>query len=260
MTFHLGVENVTHCLLIETAAGLVLVDTGLGLGDYASPTPLVRAFTAFNRVPCDPQETAIRQIAALGFAPEDVRHIVLTHLHVDHAGGLPDFPWASVHVHAAEYRAAMHPRRLSLKERFYIAAHWAHGPRWVIHYCAGDRWFGLDCAPVLEASPVEVLLVPLPGHSRGHCGVAVGREGRWLFHCGGAYLRDSQVDPDAPRSPFPWWAEPLERWLHPPACHAWLREFRREHGDEVRLFCSHDRATFFSLRDSVRSGLCSAVE
>jgi glyoxylase-like metal-dependent hydrolase (beta-lactamase superfamily II) len=248
MTFHLGVEEVTHCLLVETSDGMVLVDTGLGLGDCANPTPLVRAFTAFNRVPCAPVETAIRQVSSLGFAPPDVRHIVLTHLHVDHAGGLPDFPWARVHVHRAEYEAAIDPRLLSLKERFYVAAHWAHGPEWVIHACAGEQWFELDCVRVIDTQPVEVLLVPLPGYSRGHCGVAVGREGHWLFHCGGAYLRDSQVDPEATGSPFPWWAGPIERWLHPPACHVQLRALRAMHGDEVTLFCSRDRATFAGLR------------
>jgi glyoxylase-like metal-dependent hydrolase (beta-lactamase superfamily II) len=255
MTFHLGVEEVTHCLLIETADGLVLVDTGLGLGDYARPTPLVRAFTALNRVPCDPAETAIRQVVALGFAPEDVHHIALTHLHLDHAGGLPDFPWARVHVHRAEYDAAMSPRLLSVKESFYVAAHWAHGPEWVMHSCAGERWFGLDCMRVLDAGPVEVLLIPLPGHSRGHCGVAVGTQGGWLFHCGGAYLRDSQVNPETPHNPIPWWAQPIERWLHPPACHVHLQVLRKSHGDEVTLFCSHDRATFarLSARNSSRA-------
>lgn len=247
MTFHLGFENVTHCLLIETADDLVLVDTGLGLGDYAHPTPLVRAFTIFNRVPCDPEETAIRQIVGLGFAPEDVRHVVLTHLHIDHVGGLPDFPWASVHVYAAEHDAAMHPRRISLKERFYVAPHWAHAPKWVLHSCTGERWFGFDCVRLME-KPVEVLLVPLPGHTRGHCGVVVGRDGEWLLHCGDAYVRDSQVALGADQSPFPGWARGIQRWLFPPESVARLRELRQEHGDRVRLFCSHDRVTFSNLR------------
>jgi glyoxylase-like metal-dependent hydrolase (beta-lactamase superfamily II) len=248
MTFHLGVENVTHCLLIETPDELVLVDTGLGLGDYTNPTPLVRAFTVFNRVPCDPEETAVRQIVKLGFAPEDVRHIVLTHLHIDHAGGLPDFPWAKVHVHAPEYETAMNPRRLSLKEYFYVAAHWAHAPKWVIHSCTGERWFGLDCVRVTEDESVEVLLVPLPGHSQGHCGVAVKGAGVWLLHCGDAYVRDSQVNSDTEPSPFPGWAARVEQWLFPTESLARLRDLRQEHSAKVRLFCSHDPVMFSSLR------------
>jgi len=38
MTFHLGLASVTHCLLIETADGIVLVDGGLGLRDYEEPS------------------------------------------------------------------------------------------------------------------------------------------------------------------------------------------------------------------------------
>jgi glyoxylase-like metal-dependent hydrolase (beta-lactamase superfamily II) len=248
MTFHLGFKNVTHCLLIEAAEGLLLVDTGLGLGDYAHPTRLVRAFTTGIRVPCDPEETAIRQIVRLGLAPEDVRDIVLTHLHVDHAGGLPDFPWARVHVYAAEHDAAMHPQRNSLKERFYVAAHWAHAPKWVLHSCTGERWFGFDCVRLME-KPVDVLLVPLLGHSRGHCGVAVGQGGKWLLHCGDAYVRECQVAPGADSNPFPGPARRVQHWLFPPEPLIRLRELGQEQGDQVRLFCSHDRVTLYDLRD-----------
>lgn len=244
MTFHLGVENITHCLLVETVDGLVLVDTGLGIGDYADPGPLVRAFTAFNHVPCDLEETAVKQIEKLGFEPENVRHIVLTHLHIDHTGGLPDFPWATVHVYAAEHEAAMRPRRFSVKERFYVAEHWAHGPKWKIHSCAEERWFGFDCVRVIADGMVEVLLVPLVGHSRGHCGVAIGQGGDWLLHCGDAYVRDSQVDPGAEHSPFPKGAGWMGRWLFPGESLAGLRRLRRERGDGVRMFCSHDPVAF----------------
>jgi glyoxylase-like metal-dependent hydrolase (beta-lactamase superfamily II) len=240
MTFHLGAPAITHCLLIEATDGLVLVDTGLGLGDYADPTPLVRAFTALNRVPCDLEETAVRQIARLGYAPEDVQHIVLTHLHIDHAGGLPDFPWAKVHVFAPEYEAAMSPGRFSFTERFYVARHWAHGPEWVIHRLEGETWFELDCVRVIEDELLEVLLVPLVGHSRGHCGVAVKTPQEWLLHCGDAFVRPSQVDPRDSRSPFPSWAGPLERRLFPGGPLLQLRALMRDHGEDVRLFCAHD--------------------
>ncbi|HEY74958.1 MAG TPA: MBL fold metallo-hydrolase [Thermoflexia bacterium] len=247
MPFHLGVENVTHCLLVETDDGLVLVDTGLGLRDYTAPVPFVRAFMALNRVPRDPEKTAVRQVMRLGFAPEDVRQIVLTHLHVDHTGGLADFPWARVHVYAREYEAAMGPRGISVKDRFYVRAHWAHGPEWVVHSCAGGRWMGMDCVRVVEGEEVEVLLVPLPGHTRGHCGVAVGKGEEWLLHCGDAYIRDSQVGMGAGTRAFPGWARWVERWLFPEESVRRLRELRRVYGGKVRLFCSHDPEMFFRL-------------
>src|SRR5271165_5137385 len=85
---------VCHCLLIEGAEGLVLVDTGFGNGDVGSPRQLGRLFSALVRPQLSEGETAHAQILARGFQPADVRHIVTTHLDLDHSGGLPDFPEA----------------------------------------------------------------------------------------------------------------------------------------------------------------------
>ncbi len=242
-------RGVTHCLLIETDEGLVLVDTGFGTQDYAEPTRFLSAFMAVNGVPRDLEETAIRQIEGLGLAAEDVRHIVLTHLHVDHAGALPDFPWAKVHVYAPEYEAAMRPARLSFKEQVgYAAAHWAHGPDWVFHALEGERWFGLDCVSVIDRALCEVLLVPLVGHSRGHCAVAVRTADGWLLHCGDAYVRQMQVDLEEARSPFPGWIRPLADWMFPPEPLVRVQALLRQHGDQVQAFCAHDRVAFTRLR------------
>ena len=59
---------VCHCLLIETEAGLVLVDTGFGLADVRDPRRL-SAFCRFaNRIQLREKDTARRQIEARGFA------------------------------------------------------------------------------------------------------------------------------------------------------------------------------------------------
>ena len=97
---------VCHCLLIEAGNSLVLVDTGFGLGDVARPRRLSAFFRNVNRVQLRAEQTARRQIERLGLRPHDVRHIVLTHLDFDHAGGIEDFPNATVHVMDAELRAA----------------------------------------------------------------------------------------------------------------------------------------------------------
>ena len=97
---------VCHCLLLETPGGLVLVDTGFGQRDIADPGPSLGAFRRMIRPVLDLEETAARQVVRLGFAVQDVRHVVLTHLDLDHAGGLPDFPHARVHVLAAEHAVA----------------------------------------------------------------------------------------------------------------------------------------------------------
>jgi len=231
---------ICHCLLIEGADGLVLVDTGFGLADMRNTRQLGAIFDTLLRPQAREAETAIEQIRALGFAPEDVRHIVATHLDVDHAGGLPDFPDAHVHVLADELNAALHP---SWRERErYVAAHWAHDPKWVEHGAEGDDWFGFQSVRVLPGSDAEIVLVPLIGHTRGHTGVAVKRDDRWLLHCGDAFFHRGQMQT-------------------PPSCPAGLKAFqnvnsvenakRRENGERLRelalreagqieLFCSHD--------------------
>src|SRR5205085_7340098 len=93
---------------------------------------LTNRFLRLSRPALRPEEPARRQVCALGYDPADVRHIVLTHLDLAHAGGIRDFPHASVHVLADEHQAAMHPRGSNEKGR-YRQAQWAHGPRWKLY-------------------------------------------------------------------------------------------------------------------------------
>jgi len=104
----LTAQLVCHCLLLETDQhGLVLVDTGFGTEDVRRPGDrLSRFFRVLNNIQLEPRYTALEQLRQLGFDAGDVRHIVLTHLDFDHAGGLSDFPQAQVHVLQREMDAA----------------------------------------------------------------------------------------------------------------------------------------------------------
>jgi glyoxylase-like metal-dependent hydrolase (beta-lactamase superfamily II) len=186
---------VCHCLAAESADGLILVDTGLGTADVAEPTRrLGRGFVAMVAPRLRPEETALAQLARLGFSAADVRHIVATHLDPDHAGGLSDFPAATVHVLAAEHAAAMAPATLNERRR-YRTRQWAHGPCWRLHQVppGGERWHGFDQVRALGGTGDEVLLIPLPGHTRGHTGVAVRSGDGWLLHAGDAYFAGDEV-------------------------------------------------------------------
>lgn len=197
---------VCHCLLVQTPAGLVLVDTGIGLHDIDHPARrLGRDFLRRVRPVLDQGETALRQITRLGYAPQDVRHIVLTHLDRDHAGGLADFPDAQVHVHQPALEAALNPATRRDRDR-HRDSHWAHRPDWRPHqYTGGERWFGFAAVRALPGLPDELLLVPLAGHSTGHAGVAVRTDDaageRWLLHAGDAYFNHSETDPEHPHCP-----------------------------------------------------------
>ncbi|RDE05427.1 MBL fold metallo-hydrolase [Sphingomonas aracearum] len=186
---------VCHCLLIETDAhGLVLVDTGYGLRDVAHPhrhpePRITLPWRLMLNIRLRESETAIRQIEALGFRAADVRHIVTTHLDFDHAGGLEDFPGATVHVMQREYDDATGPRAGIVARNRWRTRQLNDVTNWRRYGARGEPWFGFDAVRDLDGLPPEILMVPLPGHTWGHAGVAVRRDdGRWLLHAGDAYF------------------------------------------------------------------------
>jgi glyoxylase-like metal-dependent hydrolase (beta-lactamase superfamily II) len=239
---------VCHCLLIETPEALVLVDTGLGSLDIMAPKArLGHVFKRLMRPQLNMAETAIAQIRALGHDPRDVRHIVTTHLDLDHAGGLADFPEASVHVYKPELNAALHP---SLREKArYHAVQFAHQPKWVPHDEQGDSWFGFSSIRAIPGLSTDVLLIPLVGHTRGHTGVAVKNGGRWLLHGGDSYFYRGTLEP-APHMPpglalmeLAVQTDSRQR-LHNQTR---LRQLAATHRDEVDIFCAHDPVEFARL-------------
>jgi glyoxylase-like metal-dependent hydrolase (beta-lactamase superfamily II) len=89
----------------------------------------------------------------------------------------------------------------------------------------------------------EVLLVPLFGHTRGHCGVALRTDDGWLLHCGDAYFFRREIDVAEPHGSPGLRLFQLLNQADGPARHSnqqRLRELKRDHGHEVQLFCSHD--------------------
>jgi glyoxylase-like metal-dependent hydrolase (beta-lactamase superfamily II) len=235
-------EIVCHCLLIETQIGLVLVDTGFGMHDVALPRRLSPFFRIANRVQLGQSDTALRQVEGLGFTAADVRHIVLTHLDFDHAGGIADFPEATVHVFGAELDAARSQNGWLDRQR-YRQMQWDGNINWQRYTPEGERWFGFSCVRELVGMPPEILMVPLAGHTLGHCGVAVRGEEGWLLHAGDAYFFRDEIA--------------LDGYSCPPMLRVYqrlmaadnetrlvnqtrLRELKRAHGREIRLFCAHD--------------------
>ena len=240
---------IAHVLLVERANGLLLVDTGFGTADLADPKRLGQPFRALMRPALDPSETATAQVVALGYKPEDVTDIAVTHLDLDHAGGLGDFPRARVHVYDTELSTARSP---GLRDRArYLSAQWAHDPQWVTHRAdQGDQWHGLERALLLdEASSDEVALIPLHGHSAGHCGVVVpSANGGWLLHAGDSYFSAGETEPE-PTCPAPLRAfQRLVAFDNPArvANQARLRELRRS-VPEVQIFSAHDASEFAAL-------------
>ncbi|MGB2964662.1 MAG: MBL fold metallo-hydrolase [Anaerolineales bacterium] len=247
------IDSIVYCLLMETSQGLVLVDTGFGSRDYTDPTPKMRFFLYYMGVPRKQEETALAQVQKLGFNPTDVKHIIQTHLHIDHAGGLIDFPWAKVHVFKKEYQAIQNPK--GFMEFAYVQAHWEHNPDWFIHELSDEDWFGFKAIPVLLTQEADFFLIPLPGHTRGHCGVVIGKPGKWLLHCGDAaspYYRGSDLhNRGSSAHHLDFFPDSLANRIL--GNHVFrLRALLQDHGDQIQAISSHDKFSFQEYKTGIR--------
>ena len=86
--------------LIDTGDEVILVDTGLPAGTPEEvPDENSLAFTGKDIC------TYMEAFASLGYKPEQVTKILLTHRHADHSGELKSFPNAKIYVNADEVSA-----------------------------------------------------------------------------------------------------------------------------------------------------------
>lgn len=243
---------VCHVLLVEAPEGLTLVDTGFGADDVSLPQRMDRRFKTLTRPPLEVEETAMQQVRSLGFDAAEVRNIVLTHLDIDHGGGLPDFPKAHVHLWTRELEVMQNPPRRERRRYEMSKAHWAHRPNWVTHAPGGDEWLGFDSVAVLPDSAAEVLLIPLPGHSLGHTAVAVRHNDGWILHCGDAYFHhgDMQTPPRCPVGLRAFQSIVQADGTLRRQNQERLRELARSHSGEVTFICSHDPVELDRARTS----------
>jgi glyoxylase-like metal-dependent hydrolase (beta-lactamase superfamily II) len=240
-----------HCLLVETGSSLVLVDTGFGLRDVADPPSRIsRFFLLLNAPEFREEMTAVRQIQRMGFDPRDVRHVVLSHLDFDHAGGLDDFPHATVHMLGRERDSAL-ARRTMLDRMRYRPQQWSTRANWRVYEPdTGERWMGFERVRALEGLPPDIVLVPLLGHTLGHAGIAVRREQGWLLQAADAYFFHEEMNPERPRCTpglrFYQWMMQKDGQARRQN-QARLRDLVRSSGGEVAVVSSHDPVEFERL-------------
>jgi glyoxylase-like metal-dependent hydrolase (beta-lactamase superfamily II) len=149
----------TRSLLVEHSSGLVLVEAGCG----DKWTARERAMYALA------PRTAVDALAELGVAPDDIAHVVLTHLHFDHAGGLtrlgdggaPEsvFRRARIHVQRQEWLDALANK--STMTKTYLRSH-------LDPVAAQVELHDGDATPL-----AGIALIPTPGHTWGHQSVLV---------------------------------------------------------------------------------------
>jgi N-acyl homoserine lactone hydrolase len=157
--------------LIEHPEGLIAVDTG-ETARVSEPGYFPRWHPYFRfavREWVREEQEAGPALRRLGFDPADVRWVVMTHLHTDHAGGLGHFPNSEILVSSVELEKASGTLG---KLRGFLPHRW---PQWFrpreIEFSHAPFGPFPQSQALTEAGDVH--LVPTPGHTAGHVSVAV---------------------------------------------------------------------------------------
>ena len=150
-----SVEIPYFAYLIEHPSGYVLFDTG-GHPDLATnPRDRLGAAADTFEIRMSATDNVGSALTAFGIDPRDVRHVVLSHLHYDHAGGMALLPNATFYVQKPELPFAHWPpvyqRAIYVRQDFDLPVHW--------RALIGERDLFNDGT---------LIVFPTPGHTPGH--------------------------------------------------------------------------------------------
>jgi glyoxylase-like metal-dependent hydrolase (beta-lactamase superfamily II) len=190
----------TYAFAVEHPEGVILVDTGANAGLKRLPRwhPYFQRAVKFD---IEPEQEAGAQLRAMGVGPSDVRLIVLTHLHIDHDGGLAAFPRARVLVSPGERAAAA-----GLKGRIngYLPQRWPSqfDPEPLVFV---DEPYGPFARSRRLTADGALTALPTPGHTPDHISIALDDSERRIVFVGDAtYSQDNllagRVDGVSPKA------------------------------------------------------------
>jgi N-acyl homoserine lactone hydrolase len=173
---------------IEHRDGVILVDTGASAGVKRLPRwhPYFRFCVRFE---IEPEQEAGPQLKALGIGAADVKRVVLTHLHIDHDGGLGHFPISEILVTPAELRRAS---GAAGRLRGYLPQRWpkAFNPRPLV---LDDGLYGPFPRSKRLTADGMIVAVPTPGHTGDHLSVVVEDQDETVFIAGDASYNEAAM-------------------------------------------------------------------
>ena len=174
---------------IEHAEGVIVVDTGAAAHLKSLPRwhPYFRFAVSFD---IEPEQEVGPQLRRLGIGARDVRTVVLTHMHIDHDGGLAHFPHSRILASAGEIARASGVSGAILG---YLPKRW---PNWFSPEPLA--WRPASYGPFTSSAGIsaagDVIAVPTPGHTPNHLSVVV-RDGDLEIMLAGdaSYLESTMV-------------------------------------------------------------------
>jgi glyoxylase-like metal-dependent hydrolase (beta-lactamase superfamily II) len=153
---------------IEHPEGVIVVDTGAAAHLKSLPRwhPYFRFAVRFD---IEPEQEVGPQLRGLGIGARDVKTVVLTHMHIDHDGGLAHFPHSRILGSAGEIARTSGIAGAMLG---YLPKRW---PKWFAPEPLA--WQPTAFGPFASSAPIsaagDVIAVPTPGHTPNHLSVVV---------------------------------------------------------------------------------------
>lgn len=225
-------EGPVYNLVIDHPEGTVLWDTG------SHPEAATRwpdgLYEAFEHYDAD-EHPLEAELDSAGFDLGDIDAVVMSHLHLDHTGGLPRFDGTDVpiYVHEAELKHAYYSAKTGDGDTAYLAADFDHDLEW--------RPVGRRRTSHFD----DLEFLHLPGHTPGLLGMRLDLgDDTYLFTGDQAYLHANYAR-DIPLGPTLLWDRPA--WLD---SQRWLHDLDRRH--DATVFCGHDPNDFDRLRDGLK--------
>lgn len=185
-------------VVIKHPRGIWLLDAGVGRRTgkaFEQNSSLNRMLFGYRNA-----SPAVDQLQAGGIEPSQVQGIMITHLHWDHAGGLPDFPGVPVWVQSAELDAANKGSAPS-----YLGEQRDAKIKWHTYEMPVQPYEGFERSLDLLGDG-QLILVDLPGHTPGHTGLFVNASnGKRYFFSGDTTWTQMGIEQQTSRPQFTRW-------------------------------------------------------
>ena len=222
-----------HAFLIDSPEGKVLFDAGCnphGMDGEWPPAMRVNPYV------CPADSTLIARLDQIGLKPEDVDILVMSHLHLDHAGCIYQFPEAKVYVQAEELRKTYEDYENGCPDIFHVPC---DTEKWKT---MGTKWVPVEGDPEVPLFPGVTILDLKAGHSFGMLGLLVELKDRnYLLVADAAYSAEHY----GPPAQFSGAVVDAEGYM---AAMELIRSYEKKY-DATVLF-GHDMEQFLSLTKS----------